>query len=139
MNVSADRLLRRTLWGNAMFSAVSGAVMAILATPLARLAVHEPAAPAGLDVAIVLEVLGLGLIAFGAACAWIASRRILPAAWARVIFATDLAWVVGSVLVLGLPSVWTTVGIVAVVIQALIVADIAILEYLGLRRLGADH
>lgn len=139
MSASPDRLLRRTLWSNAIFSAASGAVMAILASPLAGLVVHESVAAAGLDFVVMLELLGLGLIAFGAGCAWITSRQTLPAAWARAIFAADLAWVAGSLLVLGLPAVWTTVGIVGVSVQALIVADIAVLEYLGLRRLGADH
>ncbi|HTB38200.1 MAG TPA: hypothetical protein VK777_13990 [Reyranella sp.] len=32
---------------------------------------------------------------------------------------------------------WTTAGIAGIVVAALIVADLAILEYLGLRRLGA--
>ena len=56
--------------------------------------------------------------------------------WARLIFAGDLAWVAGSVLVLALPAAWTTAGIAGIVVVALIVADLAILEYLGLRRLG---
>ena len=34
MNASSDRLLRRTLWGNAVFSVVSGAGLAIFAGPL---------------------------------------------------------------------------------------------------------
>jgi hypothetical protein len=53
-----------------------------------------------------------------------------------VIFAADLAWVAGSALVLALPATWTTAGIAGIVVLALIVADLAILEYLGLRRLG---
>ena len=36
MNASTDRLLRRTLWGNAVFSVVSGAVLAAFAGPFAR-------------------------------------------------------------------------------------------------------
>jgi hypothetical protein len=40
------------------------------------------------------------------------------------------------VLVLALPATWTTAGITGIVVLALIVADLAILEYLGLRRLG---
>jgi len=44
--------------------------------------------------------------------------------------------VAGSVLVLALPATWTTAGIAGIVVVALIVADLAILEYLGLRRLG---
>ena len=36
MNASSDRLLRRTLWGNAIFSVISGAVLAIFAGPFAQ-------------------------------------------------------------------------------------------------------
>ena len=136
MNASSDRLLRRTLWGNAIFSIVSGAVLAIFAGPFAAIAAHEPMTVMGLDLAIVFELLGLGVIVFGALCAWIASRQSMPQGWARVIFAADLAWVAGSVLVLALPASWTTAGIAGIVVVALIVADLAILEYLGLRRLG---
>ena len=36
MTASSDRLLRRTLWGNAVFSVLSGAVLAIFAVPFAE-------------------------------------------------------------------------------------------------------
>ena len=136
MNASTDRLLRRTLWGNAVFSIVSGAVLAIFAGPFAKVAAHAPVSPLGLDLAIVFELLGVGVIAFGALCAWVTTREILPQAWARVIFAADLAWVAGSVLVLAVPATWTMAGFVGIVAVALVVADIAVLEYLGLRRLS---
>ena len=135
MNASTDRLLRRTLWGNAIFSVASGTALAIFAGPFARVAAHAPVAVMGLDLAIVFELLGVGVIAFGALCAWAASRKTLPQGLARLIFAADLAWVAGSVLVLALPASWTTAGIAGIVVVALIVADLAILEYLGLRRL----
>jgi hypothetical protein len=135
----SDKLLRRTLWGNAVFSIASGAILAIFAGPFAGAAAHAPVAVMGLDLAIVLELLGLGVIGFGALCAWVASRPTLPQAWARAIFAADLAWVAGSALVLLLPASWTTAGIAGIVVVAVIVADLAILEYLGLRRLGAAH
>ena len=134
----SDKLLRRTLWGNAVFSIASGAILAIFAGPFAGAAAHAPVTLLGLDLVIVLELLGVGVIAFGALCAWVASRPALPQAWARVIFAADLAWVAGSALVLLVPS-WTTAGIAGIGVVALIVADLAILEYLGLRRLGAAH
>ena len=136
MNASTDRLLRRTLWGNAVFSIVSGAVLAIFAGPFAKVAAHAPVSLLGLDLAIVFELLGVGVIAFGALCAWVATRETLPQAWARVIFAADLAWVAGSVLVLAVPSTWTMAGFIGIVAVALVVADIAVLEYLGLRRLS---
>ncbi|MFZ5782262.1 MAG: hypothetical protein ACOY4R_18855 [Pseudomonadota bacterium] len=137
MNASTDRLLRRTLWGNAAFSAISGAGLAVFAGPFAQAAAHEPVALFGLDLAVVFLLLGLGVMAFGALCAWVASRETLPQGWARAIFAADIAWVAGSVLVLALPATWTVAGIAGISVLALIVADLAILEYLGLRRLGA--
>ena len=139
MTVSSDRLLRRTLWGNAAFSVVSGATLAVLAGPFARAATDAPVSVLGLDLAILFELLGVGVVAFGALCAWIASRPELPQGLARFIFAADLAWVAGSVLVLALPASWTTAGIAGIVVLAVIVADLAILEYLGLRKMSAAN
>lgn len=137
MNASSDRLLRRTLWGNAAFSVVSGAVLAAFAGPFAKIATHGPVEVLGLDLAVVLELLGLGIVAFGAVCGWAAARPNLPLGLIRFLFAADIAWVVVSALVLALPATWTTAGIAGIVVVALIVADLAILEYLGLRRLGS--
>jgi hypothetical protein len=139
MNASSDRLLRRTLWGNAVFSVVSGAVLVACATPFAAWATHQPLSVAGLDLALVFELLGLGVILFGVLCGWAASRATLPAGIARLIFAADIAWVAASALVLVLPASWTTAGIAGIVVVALVVADLAVLEYLGLRRLSAAH
>lgn len=139
MNASSDRLLRRTLWGNAIFSVVSGAVLVACATPFAAWATHAPLSVAGLDLAIVFELLGVGVVLFGAICGWAASRETLPRGWARAIFAADIVWVAASALVLVLPASWTTAGIAGIVVVAMVVADLAILEYLGLRRLSAAH
>lgn len=137
MTAKSDRLLRRTLWGNAAFSVVSGALLAVLATPFASIAAHEPVAVAGLELAVVFRLLGAGVILFGALCAFIASRNPLPSGLARIVFAADIAWVAASAVVLLLPASWTTAGVVGIAVVALIVADLAILEYLGLRRLDA--
>jgi len=137
MTASSDRLLRRTLWGNAAFSVISGAILAAFASPFAAMAAHEPVVVAGLDLAIVFELLGLGVILFGALCAFIASRHPLPGGLARVVFAADVAWVVGSAVALLLPASWTLAGVAGIAVVAVVVADLAILEYLGLRRLDA--
>ncbi len=139
MNVSSDRLLRRTLWFNSVFSVISGVIMVAFAGPLADGAADGPVSIAGLDFAILIELLGLGVAAFGALCAWIASRPRLPAGWTRLIFAADVAWVAGSMLVLLMPASWTMAGVVGIVVPGLIVADLAVLEYLGLRRLGVAN
>jgi hypothetical protein len=139
MTASSDRLLRRTLWGNAAFSVISGAALAVFAGPFARAATDAPVSVLGLDLAILFELLGVGVVAFGALCAWIASRPELPLGLARFIFAADIAWVAGSAAVLALPASWTTAGIAGIVVLAAIVADLAILEYLGLRKMRAAH
>jgi hypothetical protein len=131
-----DTLLRRTLWGNAAFSVVSGGLLAIFATPFAAAASSAPPSVAGLGLATLFQLLGAGVVAFGALCAWVASRPELPRTLVRLIFAADIAWVAGSGLVLALPASWTTAGVAGIVVLALIVADLAVLEYLGLRRLN---
>ena len=137
MTASSDRLLRRTLWGNAAFSMLSGAVLVAFAGPFAQAAAHAPVSVLGLDLALMLELLGGGVVAFGALCAWVASRPELPQGLARFIFVADIGWVAASALVLALPAAWTTAGIAAIVVVALIVADFVILEYLGLRKMSA--
>ena len=139
MTSSPDRLLRHTLWGNAVLSVGSGAVLAAFATPLAAMATQAPLQMLGLDLAILLELLGLGFVAFGALCAWVASRPELPIAWARTIFVLDASWVALSAVLLMLPASWTLAGIAGIVVVALIVADLAILEYLGLRRISTAN
>lgn len=137
MTVSSERLLRRTLWGNALFSVTTGAMLAMFAAQFARALTDAPVSVLGVDLATMLQLLGLGVVAFGALCAWVASRPELPRGWARFIFAADIAWVAASIAVLALPASWTIAGVAGIVVVALIVADLAILEYLGLRRLGA--
>ena len=131
-----DTLLRRTLWGNAAFSVVSGAALAIFAARFAAAASTAKPALLGFELPILLELLGLGVIAFGALCGWVAKQPTLSRGLARTIFAADIAWLLGSALVLALPASWTTAGIAGIAVLALIVADLAILEYLGLRRLN---
>jgi hypothetical protein len=131
-----DTLLRRTLWGNAAFSVISGAALAIFASRFAAAASSAKPAMFGLELPILFELLGVGVIAFGGLCAWVAKQPTLARGLAQFIFVADIAWVLGSALVLALPAAWTTSGVVGIVVLALIVADLAVLEYLGLRRLN---
>jgi hypothetical protein len=130
-----DRLLRRALWGNAAFSIVSGAALAIFAARFAAAASTAKPSLLGLELPILFELLGVGVIAFGGLCAWAARQPTLSRGLAQAIFAADIAWVLASALVLALPASWTTAGVAGIVVLALIVADLAVLEYLGLRRL----
>lgn len=139
MNASNDRLLRRTLWANAVLSAASGAGLALFAGPIARLSAMQPVSVMGLDLATAIALLGIGFVGFAGLCAWVATREVLPVAWGRTIFALDVGWVAISAVLLSLPGTWTTLGLVGIAAMALVVADLAILEYLGLRRLAGTR
>lgn len=121
-------LLRRALLANAIFSELSGLAFLIGAGPLAALI--------GLGAAWPLMVLGAGVLFFGILVFFEARREPLHIGRARAILALDIAWVLasGALLLLnplGLTSAgwWLVAGI------ADVVAVLAVLEYLGLRRL----
>lgn len=131
---SRDHLLRRTLYGNAVFSVVSGAALALFATSLARASVAAP----GLGLSTVIALLGIGVVGFGAICWFIASRPEMPVALARIVLWADIGWVAGSALLLALAGpALTGWGFALIIGLAVVVADLAIFEWLGLRRLAA--
>jgi len=73
------------------------------------------------------------------ATAKLLERTDMPLGWARAIFVLDASWVAISAVLLMLPASWTLAGIAGIVVVALIVADLAILEYLGLRRISTAN
>ena len=124
-----SRLLRLALRANACFSAVSGLVLAAAAPALGPWLGIPPLA---------LAVVGLGLLPF----AWLlfrnAARSPLSESEARLAVGADVAWVIGSAALVAFdPLGLTLAGRVAVVVIALCVADFALLQALGLGRLGA--
>jgi hypothetical protein len=135
---SPDHLLRRTLYGNAVFSVLSGAALALFAGSLARASVSAPATLLGLELGTVILLLGIGVVGFGAICWFIASRGQMPVALARIILWADIGWVAGCALLLalGAPSL-TGWGFALIIGLAIVVADLAIFEWIGLRRLAA--
>jgi hypothetical protein len=121
-------LLQSVLTANALFSVVCGMVFVAAARPIAELL--------GLGVVWPVGFVGVGLLAF-AAVVWRTAQRLPESRREAVVILTmDIAWVVASVAVLlaGWPA--TTAGWWAVAIVGDMVALIAILEYIGLRRLG---
>lgn len=135
---SRDQLLRRTLYGNAVFSMLSGAALALFAAALARASVAAPASLLGLELRTAITLLGLGVIGFGAICWFIASRPLMPVTLARIVLWADIGWVAGSALLLALAAPdLTGWGFALVIGLAVVVADLALFEWLGLRRMAA--
>ena len=120
-------MLNQAIRGNGLFSALSGLGMVLAAAPLANFL--------GLNSSTPLMVIGIGLFIYALDLFWLASREKIDHRLAWGVIALDVAWVVGSGLLL--LSGWlplTLGGKWAIAIVADIVAVFAIWQYLGLRK-----
>lgn len=133
--------LRRAFAVNAVFSIVTGLVMLAGANPLAAALVDLPQGVVGLSAPLVFAAVGAGTAAFGLLVA-IEARQAEPRLFdAKLILALDVAWVIGSlVLLAATPQAFTFWGRLVVADVAAIVALIALAEAAGigaLRRVEA--
>lgn len=126
---SPSPLLRRVLYADAAVSGVSALILIAGAGLTAGwLGLPEP----------LLRICGLLFVPFSAAVAFVATRQeLLPqAVWAILI--ANAGWAIGSIAFLF--SGWvapTPLGTAVVVLQALVVAAFAELQFIGLRRPAA--
>jgi hypothetical protein len=126
MNDSRVQLLRTTFAVNAISTALAGVVLLAGAMPLAPVL--------GVPGPLPLAVVGALFIAFGAQV-WRVRREPVDLAQATAILVLDVAYVLGSVvLLLGWPGVLSFYGRLATALLADVVFVFAILEYVGLRR-----
>jgi hypothetical protein len=82
-----------------------------------------------------LVVVGAALIVYGALVLRLATRPAMPRVAVAAVIAANTLWVVDSLLALALD--WftpTTVGQVLIAVQAVFVAGLAALQYVGLRQ-----
>jgi uncharacterized membrane protein len=123
-------LLRRALQANALFSAISGAFLFALNRALVEFL--------GLSNNVSLAPMGIGLLGYAGWLLWNARReRIkIAAAWIAVIL--DLVWVVGSYAVLFAVR-FTNGGKWAVALVAEVVFLFAVMQWLGVRRIGKSR
>jgi len=126
--VKKSSFLQRVLKVDGTFSAVSGVLFVVGAGPLAAFL--------GLNATWPLLVIGIGLLLYGADLWYFATREQLNPTWVKVSISLDAAWIVASWLILlaGLPEL-TTAGKWAVAIVADAVMVMAILKYVGLRKM----
>jgi len=123
---STSPFLRRVLLADAATSGATGLLMMACAGPLEELL--------GLPDALLHDA-GLALLPFAMLVAYLATRESQwrPAVWA--VIGSNALWAIDSVLLL--LTGWiepNKLGIAFVIAQALVVAILAQLEYLGLRR-----
>ena len=127
---SNDRLLRNTLRANSIFSTVSGVAFIVAAGQIAAFLGLSA------DAAIIIALIGVGLLAFAAGVYWIGSRDTIDLNLATGILIGDVIWVAGSIFVLiADPFNFTSEGRWATLIIADAVGIFAVFEFVGLRRI----
>lgn len=127
---TGEGLLRRALRANAIFSGASGVGLLVGAGPLSGfLGVGKP---------WVLFVVGLSLVAFAAGLLRNASRASIDRREAWTAAYLDVAWVVGSVLLLAFaPGLLSNAGKWTVAVVADVVGILAALQLYALWRMRA--
>jgi hypothetical protein len=123
-SVDQSTFLRRVLLVDAATCVATGALLALDAGPLSRLL--------GLPAELVFYA-GVSLFPSAALMLWVALRQSLSRPGAALVIAGNALWVAGSVALL-FAAAPTALGHVFVIAQALAVALLAELEFLGLRR-----
>ena len=133
-----DILLRRALRGNGLFSAFSGLLFVLASAPVAAFLGIEEASILGLfDGGAFIFIVGSGLLGFAGSLFLNALRDEIDRVQAALAIVMDIGWVVFSAIVLitgALP--FSTAGGWAVLIVADGVTVFAILQVVGLRRMG---
>jgi len=126
-NATAAPLLRRAMQADALVSGLSGLLLTMLPGALSGLM--------GFSRPGVVLAVGLGLIGYAL---WLlfSARQPIVNLWAgRAAVALNALWVAGSVVLLvSAPGLFNTLGQWLVGIVAAVVADFALVQYLGLRR-----
>lgn len=120
--------LRKSLRSNAVFSTLSGLTFAIASGTIAAFL--------GAFAPWLVFAVGVQLLVFAAALLWLASRPEISAALALAVIVADLVWVVATIAAVYADLV-TRGGSVLLLILADVVLLMAILQSIGVRRMGA--
>ena len=125
-----QNLLRKALQGNAMFSGISGVLILAVNPILVEFL--------GLPRSVSLAPLGIGLLGYAGWLLWNARREKIRIVDAWMAVALDMVWVVGSYALLFAVR-FSSSGrwVVALVAEAVLV--FAVLQWLGLRRVGRSR
>jgi hypothetical protein len=126
LNTNQPGFLRTVLLLDAATCVASGLVMSLGAGAIASRTGLPPA---------LLAYAGLALLPIAAFMAWVATRTPVPAPGVWIVILGNAAWIAGCLwLMLGGLGGLTALGHAFVGAQALAVAVLAELEYLGLKR-----
>ena len=129
MSTNDSSLLRKALFGNSAFSFISGLAFVLFSKAISAFL--------GISASWVILVLGAGLLLYGWQIYIAAKTEPVKTGFAQFAVYADLAWVLGSVVLIFTNLVsFTTPGKWGIAIIADIVLVFAILQFVGLRRLA---
>ena len=128
--IQPSLLLRRALLGDAIFSGVSAVALSFGATMLAPwLSLPEA----------LLRETGLFLIAYAVLVGWLGTRQAMPKVLVAIVIAGNVAWTLAGIALLFSGAVTPNLlGEAFVAAQAIATGALAELQYIGLRRSGAE-
>jgi hypothetical protein len=125
-------LLQNTLRGNAAFSVISGLAFMFASRPLTEFV--------GLPYPWVFIIVGVTLLPFAYMVYQISIGSPINKKAAAIIIEMDIAWVIGSfILLFVLWSTLTVAGKWFIFLQAEAVATFALFQFIGLRRLQKNE
>lgn len=124
MNQADEKLLRYTIIANGIFSALSGLALILFEGLITDL----------FGIEYTFAMTGVSPLVFAAFVFFTVLRNQIKRKLVWAIIWMDVAWVVGSIIVVILPLSISTVGIWMIAIVALFVADFAFFQYKGLRK-----
>jgi hypothetical protein len=118
--------LRRVLWFDAISGVGTGVLQVAASGPLSQwLGLPES----------LLRASGIGIFAFVALAAWLAMQRTPSRAGLAVLVVGNFAWAIGCLwLALGGAPGATNLGVAYFMVQVLVVAVLAELQWMGLRQ-----
>jgi hypothetical protein len=125
-----QKLLRRALQGNALFSVISGMVILAMNRTLVEFL--------GLPSNSSLTALGIGLLGYAGWLLWNARREKIKIVDAWIAVVLDMVWVVGSYALLFAVRL-SGGGKWAVALVAELVFVFGVMQWLGLRRIGRSR
>ena len=125
-----QKLLRRALQGNALFSMTSGALILAMNRTLVDFL--------GLPSSASLTSLGIGLLGYAGWLFWNASREQIKIVDAWIAVALDMVWVAGSYTLLFAVR-FSIGGKWAVAVVAELVLLFGVMQWLGLRRVSKSR
>ncbi len=138
-NQNKPSLLSKAMTENAIFSGLAGLVLVVGASGLdGWLVVGASGLDGWLGVdARLLAAIGLGLVVYAAdLMGWSRSPRWLVTG-GRMAVVADLGWVVAAAALIAFTAVLTTQGEAALALVSVVIAALAAVQWMGLRKLAA--